>query len=73
MHHHHLLVPFIITPLQLRDHLVSLLDPCNGITNQFVDNSLGALLLVHNSGRLTHQEWSCVVHSIVINIITCKS
>jgi len=69
MHYGHL-VPAIITRLQLRNHLVSFLDPCNGITNQLVNNSLGRLLLVHNGGCLTHQERSCVIHGIIINVIT---
>jgi len=67
---HHFLVPVITTHLQFRKHLVTLLDPCSGISNQLVNNSLGALLLVHNSGGLAHQERSCVIHSIVINVIT---
>jgi hypothetical protein len=46
------------------------LDPVNRITNQFVHNSLGAFLLIHNSSCLTHQERSCVIQSFVINVIT---
>lgn len=56
--------------LQLRNHLVSDLEPLHGITNELVNNSLCRLLLVHNSSRLTHQEWAGAVHSLVIKVIT---
>jgi hypothetical protein len=58
--------------LQLCNQLVALLDPRNSITNQLVNNSLGALLLIHNSRCLAHQERSCVIHGLVINVVTCK-
>ena len=70
--HYHRLISAITKCLQLRNHFVSLLNPYNGITNQLVNNSLGRLLLVHNGSCLTHQERSCVIHSIIINVITCR-
>jgi len=56
--------PYIITHLQLRGHLLALVDPCYGITNQLVNNGLCALLLIYNSGGLAHKEGAGVVHGL---------
>jgi hypothetical protein len=56
--------------LQLRNHLLTLVDPGNGIPDKLVNDCLGTLLLIHNSCGLTHQERSCVVHGLVIDIVT---
>lgn len=56
--------------LQLRDQLVAGLQPFNSITDQLINNSLGRLLLVNDSGSLAHQEWTGIVHSLIIDVIT---
>lgn len=45
-------------------------DPLHGITNHLINDHLGALPVVHHRGSLAHQERSCVIHGIVINIVT---
>lgn len=40
--------------LQLGNHLVTLLQKSSSIRNELINNSLGGLLLVHNSSDLTH-------------------
>ncbi len=42
----------------------------DSITNQLINESLCRLLLVDSGGSLTHQEWTSVIHSLIINIIT---
>lgn len=56
--------------LQLRDQLVAGLQPFNSITDQLINNSLGRLLLVNDSGSLAHQERTRIVHGLIINLIT---
>lgn len=46
------------------------MDPRNSIVDKLVNNCLGALLLVHDSGCLAHQEGAGIVHCLVIDIVT---
>ena len=55
--------------LQLSNHLVALLQPGSGVGDQLVDDSLGRLLVVHNSGNLAHEVRAGVVHRVIINIV----
>lgn len=55
--------------LQLGNHLVTLLQESSSIRNELINNSLGGLLLVHNSSDLTHQEGTGIVQGVIINII----
>ena len=55
--------------LQLGNHLVALLQQCSGVIDKLVNNSLGGLLFIDNSGNLTHQIRTGVVESVIINII----
>jgi hypothetical protein len=56
--------------LQFGNHLLALAKPLDSITNHLINNRLCWDLLVDDSGGLTHQEGSGVVHRLVINIIT---
>lgn len=53
------------TILQLGNHLVALLEPCDGVVDKLVDNSLGGLLLVADSSGLAHEEGAELVQRIV--------
>lgn len=55
--------------LQLSKHLVALSQEDSSVVNQLVDDGLGRLLVVNDSGSLTHQVRTGVVNSVVVNII----
>ena len=55
--------------LQLRQHLVALLQQCSSIVHELINNSLGRLLFVYNSSNLAHQEGASVFKGLVVNII----
>lgn len=55
--------------LQLSKHLVALRQEDSSIVNQLVDDGLGRLLVVNDSGSLTHQVRTGVVNGIIVNII----
>jgi hypothetical protein len=59
--------------LQLRlgyNQPVGVLQRLDSIADELVHNFPGSLLLVANSSDLAHQERSCVVHCLVIKIVT---
>lgn len=51
--------------LQLGNHLVALLEPCNGVVYELVHDCLGGLLLVTYSRGLTHEEGAELVEGVV--------
>ena len=59
--------------LQLRlghNQPVGVLQRLDSIADELIHNFPGSLLLVANSSDLAHQEWSCVIHGLVIKVIT---
>lgn len=52
------------------DERVSILQRLDAICNKLVDNLLCRLLVVDNSSDLAHEERPCVIHSVVINVVT---
>ena len=62
----------MITSLQfglLRYHFLPLLHPFHRIGHHLIDDLLGTLPLVDYSSSFTHQEWPCIIHCFVIDII----
>lgn len=55
--------------LQLSKHLVALCQEDSSVVNQLVDDGFGRLLVVNDSGSLTHQVRTGVVNRVVINVI----
>lgn len=41
----------------------------SGISDHLVNDGLGALPLVHDSGGLAHQERPCVVHGVLVHVV----
>lgn len=52
------------------DARLALANPFNSTANHLIDDLLGGLPLIHDSRSLAHQEWPCVVHSVIINIVS---
>lgn len=48
---------------------MALLHEDGSLIDQLINDSLGRLLLVDHSGRLTHQEGTSVVNRLVINVV----
>jgi hypothetical protein len=57
---------YLISSLQLSNHLVAPLQPGNSVVYELIHNSLGRLLLVDNSSALAHQVRSVLVQQILI-------
>jgi hypothetical protein len=53
----------------LSNHALALVEPLDAVIDHLVHDSLGALLLVDNSGGLAHEEGTGVVHGLVINVV----
>jgi len=51
------------------DERVVLCNDFDGITDQFVNDCLCALPLIDNRRGLAHEEWSCIVQSVIIDVI----
>jgi hypothetical protein len=49
---------------------VALANTRHSIANHLVDNLLGRLSFIDNSCSLAHQEWSSVIHSIIVKVVT---
>lgn len=55
--------------LQFRYHRLALVQPLYRIAHHLVHNLLCALSLVYHGGSFAHQERSCIVHRLVVNVI----
>lgn len=51
--------------LQLRNHLVALLEPCDGVVYKLVHDCLGGLLVVTHSSGLTHKEGAELIEGVI--------
>ena len=58
-----------LQPRALHNHFATSLQPLHGSVNHLIHDFLCRLPLVRDSGDFAHQEGSCVVHGVVIDVV----